>query len=81
MKTLRGKTAGIEINETQIHNNRYAVDTVVLTHNLDDFQRIMNRVVEYSRECALSINIKNTIPYQNTLMRISKIQNKSWYTH
>lgn len=65
-KALEGETAGIKVNGIPINNIRYADDTIIIAENIDDLQRLMNKMVEYGQEYGLTINEhqKNKI-YEN----------------
>lgn len=66
-KALEDKIARIKINGTSINNIRYADDTVILAKNMEDLQRLMDKVAECSEGYGLTLNIKKT-----KFMRISK---------
>lgn len=68
-KALEGETAGIKVNGIPINNIRYADDTIIMAENIEDLQRLMNRIVECGQEYGLTMNIKKT-----KFMRISKTQ-------
>lgn len=68
-KALEEETAGIKINGIPVNNIRYADDTIIIAENIDDLQRLMNRIAECGQEYGLTMNAKKT-----KFMRISKTQ-------
>lgn len=59
-EALEEKEIGIKVNGMWINNIRYADDTVLITDNMQDLQRLVNIVGEHSRSVGLNINTKKT---------------------
>uniref|UniRef100_A0A8D9DVR2 Craniofacial development protein 2 n=1 Tax=Cacopsylla melanoneura TaxID=428564 RepID=A0A8D9DVR2_9HEMI len=59
-KALEEERGGIVINGTPVNNLRYADDTVLLAENIEDLQRMLNKVMEASEEYGLTLNTKKT---------------------
>ncbi|GFS00673.1 retrovirus-related Pol polyprotein from type-1 retrotransposable element R2, partial [Elysia marginata] len=51
---------GLTVGGININNLRYADDTVMLTKNEEDLQKLVNIVKEESEKCGLFINIRKT---------------------
>lgn len=59
-KAFSDQTIGIKINGIPINNLRYADDTVLIAETAEDLQILVDRIVEYSEQYGLSLNIKKT---------------------
>lgn len=70
LEALENETAGIKVNGVLINNIRYADDTVVIASNLEDLERVMNKILRCGGTYGLSLNIKKT-----KFMKISKNNN------
>lgn len=61
-EVLDGIKGGIKINGAMTNTIRYAKDTVVFTANIDDFQQVINSIVEHSENYGLTLNTFKTKP-------------------
>lgn len=57
-RALDGTSKGIKVNGEVINNIRYADDTVVLANNIDELQKLMERVQTASEKTVLGLNLK-----------------------
>ena len=51
---------GVLVGGVNIHNLRYADDTVLMAKSEEDLQKLVNRLDQISREFGMEINIKKT---------------------
>uniref|UniRef100_A0A8D8TK36 Craniofacial development protein 2 n=1 Tax=Cacopsylla melanoneura TaxID=428564 RepID=A0A8D8TK36_9HEMI len=89
-KALEEENGGIVINGTSINNLRYADDAVILAENIEDLQRMLNKVIDASEEFGLSLNAKKTkymvitkrhIPPEQLFARQDRIEQVNAYTY
>lgn len=59
-ESLDENIGGVVINGRRVTNLRYADDTVIMATNATELQRMVDRLVEYSEEYGLTLNISKT---------------------
>lgn len=59
-RNLDNETAGVKINGIPINNIRYADDTVLLTENIEDLKRVVQKLYENSMHYGLKMNLSKT---------------------
>lgn len=59
-EALAEETSGIKINRKIINNLRYADDTVVIADKLSTLQNMIDRIMQYSEQFGLFMNVSKT---------------------
>lgn len=66
---LEDEEIGIRVNGTRVSNLRYADDSAIITENMGDMQRIIDKIDQIGREFGVRINVGKT-----KLMTVKKNQ-------
>ena len=70
--------AGIKTSRRNIHNLRYADDTILMAESEEELKNLLMKVKEKSEKAALKLNIRNTKIMASGPITSWQIEGKKW---